>query len=255
MIDLETYGQGNRTQGVFPNVAAIDSNGENNDGTPLMAALVDDIWGFYQSCMNECGYTPSGDNENSSESQILQALKNICGGPGEIVLYAGNASRLAFSDKRLLPLAGGIYLVAQYQDLIDEVFDGSENATTEGFYRCSDQYGTVRDTLGSYFHVPDYRGYFIRGYDQYSLHDPDNRDIHSLQLDKIKEHQHYIQSPALSNEFYARAGDGTVGSGSDKVLYFYNSTSNRAEAGETPSVQTATETRPRNRNAYICVRY
>ena len=137
MIDLETYGGADRTQGVHPDVKAINSTGEENNGTPLMASLVDDVWGFYQACLYECGLTPSGNNESYSDSQILKALKNICGGPGEIVLYAGNAVSLVLTDKRLLQLVGSFQLVADYQELIDAVWDQNANATTEGFYRCT----------------------------------------------------------------------------------------------------------------------
>lgn len=255
MIDLENYGGEDRTFGTFPNVTAVNSSGGNNDGTPFMAAMVDEVWGFYQACMYQVGYTPSGNTENYLESQMLEALKNICGGPGELVLYGGNNTMLGLSDKRLLPLTGAIYLVADYQELIDEVWDSSENSTTEGFYRSSDGLGITRDVSGNYFHVPDYRGLFIRGYDPVTIHDPDERIIHSIQYDRLKEHEHYIQSPLLSSSFYGKSFSNLSASGSDKFLGFFDSSSDRAEAGKSPPGQTAEETRPKNRNALICVRY
>lgn len=255
MIDLEIYGGADRTQGVFPNVSAINSSGDNNDGTPFMKSMVNDIWGFYQACMYESGLTPSGNNETSIESQILKALKNICGGPGEIVIFAGNHELLYSSGKRLLPLEGTMHLVSDYLDLMEAVFNPSENEVTQGFYRSTDPAGLNRDVNGDYLHVPDYRGYFIRGYDPMCIINPDVKAIHAKQDDKIKQHSHYIQSPLLSSGFYGKSFNGES-TGSDKVLHFQNSINDRAVASETPSLQTIPEeTRPKNRNALICVRY
>ena len=42
--------------------------------------------------------------------------------------------------------------------------------------------------------LPDFRGYFPRGYDPTKLRDPDTRSILSTQTDAIKTHTHNIPS-------------------------------------------------------------
>jgi len=142
------------TSGSFPSVIATDASGPyEEDGTPLVAAWVSDIWLAMQQVLNEAGYTPDGASEDSS-SQFYLGLRYSCGTPGEIVFSA------LPERGRVISLAGQRILVADYPLLVEATWVEANNATASAFYKCD--VGGARNASGLYLQLPDARGLFIR---------------------------------------------------------------------------------------------
>ena len=162
---MRDFGDVDFTSGSFPDVIAADSSGPTvRDGTPLTAAWVSDIWLAFQAMLDFAGLTPNGYAENDATrgSQLLSASRIISGGPGEVIFYAG--ADPTSPSGRLLQLAGQVVSVADYSDLVAETYCGdAKNATAVNFYKSSDSGGTTRSTSGTYFKLPDCRGFFLRG--------------------------------------------------------------------------------------------
>lgn len=160
MLDFSGF---DNTSGTFPDVEATDSSGPTlRDGTPINAALINDIWGAFQAVLNAAGTTPSGNNEASSASDLLDSIRKLGGAPGEIVLHASPSDVIAAN---ILPLKGQVVTIASYQALVDATYIGDgNNANTRflAFFKCSDTGGTTRNTAGPYFKLPDCRGNFLR---------------------------------------------------------------------------------------------
>lgn len=57
--------------------AKNDSAPGANDGTPLVAPLVNDIWGFQQALLAAAGITPSGSPDAANSSQYLEAIRAV----------------------------------------------------------------------------------------------------------------------------------------------------------------------------------
>lgn len=151
------------TTGSFPNVEATDASGPTlRDGTPITASLVNDIWGGFQAILNEAGTTPSDSVETSSASDLLDSIRKIGWAPGEIVMYATPSDVI---DANILPLKGQVITIAAYPKLVAATYIGDTNnalSLLPGFYKCSDSGGSTRSTSGTYFKLPDCRGYFLR---------------------------------------------------------------------------------------------
>ena len=151
------------TSGAFPSVVATNASGPTlRDGTPITADLVNDIWGAFQAILNAAGTTPSDAVESSSSSDLLDSIRKLSGAPGEIVMYATPSDAI---DANILPLKGQIITIASYPALVAATYIGdANNAETRflAFTKCSDSGGSVRDTAGPYFTLPDCRGMFLR---------------------------------------------------------------------------------------------
>jgi hypothetical protein len=151
------------TSGSFPNVEATDSSGPTlRDGTPINANLINDIWGAFQAILSAAGTTPSDGVETSSASDLLDSIRKLGGAPGEIVFHASPSDSI---DANILPLKGQVITISAYQALVDATYVGDTNNPSGfvlGFFKCSDAGGTVRNTAGPYFRLPDCRGYFPR---------------------------------------------------------------------------------------------
>ena len=62
----------------FPEGKAQDiTSPSDGTGTPWVAALLNDVFGFQQAILLESGIIPSGSNENANNSQYLEGLKAI----------------------------------------------------------------------------------------------------------------------------------------------------------------------------------
>jgi hypothetical protein len=192
------------TIGVFPNVEAVNSStGSSLDGTPLLANIRDDIWGYQQAVLNAVGATPSGSVETSSTSQILDSQKKLFGVTGEVVWWQAADGSGGVKDPatmtlppRLLLLNGQGILRANYTDLDATCYVGNTNnaavaAAGGGYYRADDAAGTAPNISGIYLILPDCRGYAIRGSDPLGTTDKDGaRYVGEPQSDSIKEHRH-----------------------------------------------------------------
>ncbi len=251
MQNLEVYPN---VTGTFPNVLAIpNTTTESNDGTPLTDVMVNNFWGVMQAIMFKANITPSGDNETSSLSQILQGLRRICGNPGEVVYWSSTEDALIASGARLLPLYGQVILISSYPDLVEFTYVGdTQNDTAFAMYKSSDSSGEIHDINGDYFVLPDYRNMFVRvTNDQGS---PSARKPHELEEDIIKAHTHQLESstyPTYNPRYDSISYE--IGASSVGVPEMKESGSNEIIAIEqSPS---STETRPINMNMIICVRY
>lgn len=160
MLDFSTI---NNTTGTFPDVEATDASGPTlRDGTPITAALVNDIWGAFQAILNAAGTTPSASNETSSASDLLDSIRKLGGAPGEVVMYATPSDVI---DANILPLKAQVITISAYPALVAATYIGDgNNASTRfpAFYKCSDSGGVTRNTAGPYFKLPECRGYFLR---------------------------------------------------------------------------------------------
>jgi len=194
--------------GTFPDVVPQDSTGPaTEDGTPLTAAWLADVWGAFQAILDFAGVTPNGDSEKpldpsaSEYSQILDAILRSSGGPGEIVMVAAPAGSVASYPGRLLQLAGQVVDIStssDYYTLGQLVYCGdAKNATASAFYKTSDAGGTTRSTSGTYMVLPDCRGLFLRSLGA-SIFDNDREgagteeDPGSLQVYQPGNHTHYV---------------------------------------------------------------
>lgn len=185
------------TTGAFPNVVSenITTPGAG-DGTPFIKQLIDTTFGVFQALMDKAGLTPSGTTESATISQILQAIRNIAGHPGELVPWFGKVGvDPASVGIRLLPLEGQGILRANYTILDDTCYVGdSFNPTASAFYRADNADGTSRSTSGVYLILPEARGCFFRGYDPTNVNDPRGniRDFGDFQADEIRDHAHTL---------------------------------------------------------------
>jgi hypothetical protein len=254
MITLASYPA---VTGAYPEVETVNNTAPtSNDGTPLTKALFDDIFGVFQAVTSQGGVIPSGSNETYDESDFVNGIRNIAGGPGEIVIYGGNSQCLYRSTKRLLPCYGQTIAIDSYPELVAaNYYSDTTNLNANAWFKCSDVDGLVRDVAGPYFCLPDFRGMFLRGYDNGSGIDPDSsRYTCSIQESGIKEHSHILQSPGYSpsQSGFVRASD--LGSGADYTVKLYTTNSYPFLATEfDDSIEE--ETRPINMNLIICVRY
>lgn len=224
-------------------------------GTPFVADLVDDWFGFQQELVQRAGITPSGVPDHAGDSDAFDALRRTCGYPGLIVACA------TFTDPttlglRLLELDGSGILIASYPDLVTACYIGDgNNADTDAdaFYKSSDAAGTSRTTAGPYMILPDMRGKFLRGSDLSASVDPDaaTRGYHGTnQDDLVGNHYHpVIYDLAVENALSYSATTGTIGGGAPGIqggtserLYAYDST-------PTGGSGLGTESRPINVNA------
>lgn len=151
------------TSGAFPSVTATNASGPTlRDGTPITANLVNDIWGAFQAILNAAGTTPSDSVESSSASDLLDSIRKLGGAPGEIVMYATPSETISAN---ILPLKGQVITIASYAKLVAATYIGdayNSNVLVQALYKCSDSGGTIRNTAGPYFKLPDCRGQFLR---------------------------------------------------------------------------------------------
>jgi microcystin-dependent protein len=161
-------------------------------GTPWVADILNDWWGFAQHILEEAGITASGDPDEVGTSQYHQAIRRVSGFPGQVVASCVKATNYA----RVIKLHGQVIEIADFTDLVAATYcgDGS-NATASAFYKTSDSGGTTRSTSGDYFVLPDSRGYFLRGIDASGTIDPEGagRDYGNLQQDELQKHSHAIK--------------------------------------------------------------
>lgn len=169
---------------VFPDTLAINATGAGTgDGTEIVKILVDDLWGARQALMDAAGLVPDSVTEAPDTSQLLEAIRKICGSPGEGVIWWKDSDPAITGDRVLLLNGQGI-LRANYPELDAAVYVGdTANPTASAFYHADDAAGTIRNTTGIYLILPDTRGYVLRGLDTAGSVDPDgpSRDLGSIQ--------------------------------------------------------------------------
>lgn len=168
-------------------------------GTPFVKDLVDDWFGFQQEVLQRAGITPSGNPDHAGDSDVFDGLRKTIGGyPGHIITTCCQSDPASLGI-RALALQGQTVAIASYSDLVTATYVGDANngdtTWATGFYKTSDTPGTVRNTAGPYFVLPDFRGYFLRGLDLAGGSvDPNaaSRFCGSFQTSAVREHTHEV---------------------------------------------------------------
>lgn len=191
------------TNGIpFPGTLTINATGAGTgDGTEMVKLFGDDLWGARQALIDAAGLTPDSVTEAPGTSQLLDAIRKICGSPGEGVIWFKNSDPAVTGDRVLLLNGQGI-LRANYPELDAAVYVGDpDNPTASAFYHADDAAGTIRNTTGIYLILPETRGYVLRGLDTAASVDPDgaSRDLGSIQDFALQGHAHRVSSNDFTN--------------------------------------------------------
>jgi len=219
--------------GVLGNYTGKNASGATaTDGTPFIAAFIDDIWGPKQALMDLAGLIPDGVTESVGASQILESMrKGYALGAGYVVQYEKNDLPSVLGDRVLLLTGQGI-LVSSYPELTAEVYVGDgNNATADAYYRADDAAGTIRNTTGIYLILPDYRGVVPRGLDVAGSIDPDgsSRTLGSLQIDASQGHDHQLVKDASSGSGGLTPTGTIAGTGATSLPYQISNTGGAAD--------------------------
>ena len=210
----------------FPDSASVNATTPTStDGTEFVKLMIDNyMFGPQQALLNYAGLTPSGVTESDSASQEIEAIQKGFGvGPGMGVTYWKDGDPSVNGDRVLL-LTGQVIISANFAELVAATYVGDgNNGTASAFYKTSDAGGTVRDTAGGFFVLPDLRGYILRGLDTAASIDPDgaSRDLGSIQLDAMQGHWHEFftaNATPSANDYI----DHNLGSRSTSISAVFN---------------------------------
>jgi len=218
------------------------------DGTEYNAAAIDDFnWGWIQAALKQAGTTPDGNPETEDASQILDALARIMSPVGSVFEW-NRADDPATANARVLYVHGQGILRTNYPDIDAACYVGdTRNPTASGFYRADDAGGAVRNIVGDYLILPDYRGYFPRCIDPSGTIDPDSgRWLFDIQQDAFQGHHHATN---------AHTGNSLAGSGGTNSDNSAATVTDPIADASAITPRTAIETRPKNRATKYVVRY
>lgn len=262
MIDYDSgVGPIPNNTGNYPSVTSNNVTAPGaGDGTPYLKAFIDDLWGHNQDILNLGGLTPNGASEASGASQRTDALKNLFGAPGEVILWHGPVDP-ATLGRRLLLLEGQVVLIANYPDLVAAAYigDGNNgNLTFVHYYKCSDPAGAVRNIAGPYFKIADSQGCTVRGYDPTAIRDElgATRKFPDIQTSAIRQHQHELITSA-SGYAAKYTAINIIGTGDDTLELLSGATGDRLQATSVFNGGTISslENRMINLQVKMCVRY
>ena len=183
----------------FPDTLTVNASGPSaTDGTEMVKAFGDDIWGARQAVMDAAALVPDGVTEAPGTSQFLEALRLIGPGPGVGTEWLLNDDPGVTGHRALFRNGQGVF-IASYPDLdaVSYVGDGNNAAVFAAggaFYRASDAAGTTPDIAGPYLILGETRGYVPRGLDLAATVDPDgaSRFLGDLQGHLFASHDHQI---------------------------------------------------------------
>lgn len=153
---------------------------------------------------------------------------------GSLLMFPGTTPPAGY-----LACSGQAVNRATYPQLDAAIYCGdSKNATALSGYRCTDPGNPTgtRSTTGQYLVLPDYRGEFLRGWDNGRGVDA-GRGINTWQADEFKSHFHtatQLINGSGSEQIYPTAGTGS------------RTNQTNATGG--------TETRPRNIAVLVCIK-
>jgi hypothetical protein len=201
----------------FPDTKALNVTAPGaGDGTEFVKLMIDDIWGRAQALMDYAGLTPDGVSEAAGTAQIIDAIvKGFAVGPGIGVLYLKNDTPVANGDRVLL-LNGQVILIANYAELVAATYIGDgNNADTDytGFFKTSDAGGTTRDTAGTYFVLPDFRGLALKMIGDAVVNGRTKTGpvkLTELQEDQLQGHEHNYRNVAVAGAVAAPTGGATA---------------------------------------------
>jgi len=276
--------------GTFPATIAVNATGAGaTNGTPLLAGILNDEWGFWQQALLMVQQTPNGTGEAAAVAynsalgtgqQKMGALQMLFRAPGELVFDAivpgsgtyGTQSMVwgaasggppaRYQYRRVIPCNGQMVLAASYPDLCAALYCGDANnpAATHCYYS-SDSAGTTHSTSAkTYFNLPDFRGVTVRGVDPGAVHDPLGAtrggfggEIASLQQDAFQGHRH---TPLIGTTYVTQgSGSTTYTSGSGSYSVASGSTGDSITDGTNGTPRTGTETRMYNASCNISVAF
>jgi hypothetical protein len=185
------------TTGSFPLVEFQDITAPGDGlGTPAIKDWVQTLVGWPQALMDYAGLTPDGNHETGAASQLLTAMKLMGMYPGVVLpLHINDDPANLIPAPRLMLLTGQTVLAADYPELVAATYIGdanNANAAYEGYFKTGDTPGTVRNTAGPYFVLPDLRGHALRGDDSAGTTDPDgaSRVLPDSQAHAVDNHGH-----------------------------------------------------------------
>lgn len=183
---------------------------------------------------------------------------------GNAIWHDGNpalAGMVAAFDRSTAPTGwlkcnGALLTRTAYPNLDAAIYCGdANNATAEWGYRTNST-DTVRSTTGTHIRLRDYRGEFIRGWDDGRGVDS-GRSLWVAQAQSYQSHNHSVSDPLHSHQYVGgpnAAGSGTAGAaGQSANAYILNTLT--AATGISVLASGSTETRPRNQAALICIKY
>ena len=177
MIDITAVIANYTGSGPYGYTGKNASGAGATDGTEWIAAVIDNwLWGPQQALFEHEGFTANGVTEAAGgASQVLDAWQNILP-PGCIIEWNINTDPATYGARYLLLNGQGI-LVANYSDLVTNVYVGDGNnaavaAAGGAYYRADDAAGTTPNTAGAYLILPESRGYTTRGLDTAASVDP-----------------------------------------------------------------------------------
>ena len=267
--------------GTFPNVAAKNaSSAGGTDGTEYVAAILNDLWGFWQDVLSQATQTPNGVPEASGTSQKRGALQMSYSAPGDIVFdfiapgsgtYGAQAMSWGaatggpparYQYRRVLVCTGQFVQASLYPDLAAAIYCGdANNATANYCYYTSDAGGTTRSTASkNYIKLPDMRGMTLRVYDHGAIHDPQGAtrgafgEIASLQLDAMQGHYHN-QYNSQAGAFLGASYTGSQAAATAGVLAIPQNIKEAATDGANGPPRTSSETRMYNFSCNGGIRY
>lgn len=232
-------------------------------GTPFVADLVDDWFGFQQEVVQRAGITPSGLPDHAGDSDVFDGLRKTIGGyPGHIITTCCQSDPATLGI-RALALEGQTVTIASYPDLVSATYVGDANngdtTWATGFYKTSDNPGTNpnRNVAGPYFVLPDFRGYFLRGLEPAAAIDPNgaSRFCGSLQPSAVYTHLHQIfrDYSGADELMYLHAIDDP-GAGAP-TLYALATAGDDLHAYDFTPSEVANDNRPYNRSVQFWICY
>ncbi|CAM5764360.1 hypothetical protein [Bosea minatitlanensis] len=192
---------------------------------------------------------------DANSAAVALGLLDYLVRPGDLVIVHGVSARSG-----TLKANGAAVSRTTYADLDTAIYCGdAANPVAEWGYRCTNPANPTgsRSTTGTHIVLPNYRGEFIRGWDDGRGVDS-GRSLWASQSQAIQSHTHGVTDPGHAHNHYQSLGTGGAsppapGSGSaggalsGMVLAGFAGISIQSTGG--------TETRPRNLSPLICIKY
>lgn len=151
---------------------------------------------------------------------------------------------------------GALLLRTAYAALDDAIYCGDANNPTAQWGYRTNSTDTVRSTTGTHIRLCDYRGEFIRGWDDGRGVDS-GRSLWDAQEQSYQSHNHTVNDSGHTHNNVG--GSSAVGSGQYYAGQAANSYIMAGSVGAITGISINSsgyaETRPRNKAALICIKY
>lgn len=184
--------------------------------------------------------TVGDSSQKAANTKFVTDSLSVAGiGPGAIVGY-----QMKNAPSGWLKANGAAVSLTTYPGLLAIYVGDADNPTATSAYRCTNPATptSTRSTTGGYIVLPDYRGEFMRGWDDARGIDS-GRVIWSAQSQMFETHTHELTA-------YAAAGSFAQTGASIALSNVGNTAISAPKSGTFGA-----ETRPRNLAALVCVKY